>query len=107
MPGQQVLVSQQLPTSETVVFQGTPVTITGGSLCNTTAAAITVYLSVVIRGGTVGDGTHRIISGYSLAANDTLPLASYLGGMTLGTGDKISAYAGAAGVDLVLTGLLV
>jgi hypothetical protein len=69
------------------------------------AFAITVYLSLVQAGGTVGDGTHRVISGYSLAANDTLPLKEYIGGAMLGPGDRIAAYAGTAtAVDLVITG---
>lgn len=72
---------------------------------NTTAMAVTVYLSVVKTGGTIGDGTHRVISGYSLAANDTLSLHDYLASAMLGPGDAITAYAAAAGaVDLVITG---
>lgn len=104
----QVIVSQQLGTSDAAVYTvpaSTSVKVAQASLCNTTGTAVTVYLSLVQTGGTVGDGTHRVISGYSLAANDTLPLNGYIGGAMLGPGDKIAGYAGTAtAVDLVITG---
>jgi len=104
----QVLVSQQLATSEAAVYTcaaSTSVKVAQASLCNTTASAVTVYLSLVQTGGTVGDGTHRVISGYTLAAYDTLPLKDYIGGAMLGPGDKIAGYASTAtAVDLVITG---
>jgi len=104
----QVIVSQQLGTSDAAVYTvaaSTSVKVSQATLCNTTGTAVTVYLSLVQTGGTVGDGTHRVISGYSLAANDTLALADYIGGAMLGPGDKIAAYAGTAtAVDLVVTG---
>jgi hypothetical protein len=65
--------------------------------------AANVYLSVVRSGGTLGDGTHRIINGYALNANDTLALKEFIAGAMLGPGDVISGYA-TAPVDLVLTG---
>ena len=107
VPG--VLVSQQLGTSEVAVYTAAAnvhaVEVAHGTLCNTTASAVTVYLSLVKAGGTVGDGTHRVISGYSLAANDTQSLKDYLAGALLGPGDQIAAYASAAGsVDLVVSG---
>jgi hypothetical protein len=72
---------------------------------STYATAVTVYLSVIASGGTVGDGTHRIIHNYPLLGNDTLTLKDYLGGAMLGPGDAIAAYAAAANsVDLVITG---
>ena len=71
----------------------------------TTATAVTVYLSVIKSGGAVGDNTHRVISSYSLAANDSLALKDYLGGAMLGPGDAIAAYAQYAGaVDAIITG---
>lgn len=71
----------------------------------TTATAVTVYLSVIKTGGEVGDNTHRVISSYSLAANDSLALKDYLGGAMLGPGDMISALAQYAGaVTAVITG---
>src|SRR5690349_14424776 len=85
-----VLVSQQLGTSEVAVYTvgaAQSVKIAHGTLCNTTSSAVTVYLSIVKTGGTIGDGTHRAISGYSLAGNDTLPLRDYLAGAMLGPGD--------------------
>jgi len=104
----QVILSQQLGTAETALYTvpaATSVKIAQGSLCNITATAVIVYLSIVKTGGTVGDGTHRVISGYSLAANDTLPLRDYLAGAMLGPGDIIAAYAGtASAVDIVLSG---
>jgi hypothetical protein len=72
---------------------------------STFSAPASVYLSIVKAGGTVGDGTHRVIHNYSLAGNDTLALQEYLGGAMLGPGDMIAAYSSLAGaVDLVVTG---
>jgi hypothetical protein len=72
---------------------------------STFATPVTVYLSLVQTGGTLGDGTHRILNNYQLAANDTLTLKDYLGGHMLGPGDRIAAYASAASaVDLVVSG---
>ena len=106
LPG--VLLSQQLGASESALYTvaaGQRVEIAQGSLCNTTASAVTVYLSLVKAGGTVGDGTHRVISGYSLAANDTLSLKDYIGAAELGPGDIIAAYCSAgSAVDIVVTG---
>jgi hypothetical protein len=106
---QKLLVSQQLTaTTDTVVYTvpaGQAVKLAQGSLCNITASAVTVSLSLVQSGGTVGDGTHRVINGYSLAANDTLPLGDYLGGHMLGDGDKIVVTAGTVNaVDVVISG---
>jgi hypothetical protein len=104
----QVIVSQQMGTSDATIYAvpaGMSVKVTQATLCNTTASPVTVYLSLVQTGGTVGDGTHRVISGYTLAANDSLPLKDYIGGAMLGPGDKIAGYAGTAtAVDLVVTG---
>jgi hypothetical protein len=72
---------------------------------STYAIPITVYLSIVAAGGTLGDGTHRVIHGYTLAANDTLSLKDYIAGAMLGPGDIIAGYASLAGaVDIVATG---
>jgi hypothetical protein len=102
------LVSQQLATAEAALYTvpaATSTKIAQGSLCNTTASPVTVYLSIVKAGGILGDGTHRVISGYSIAANDTLPLGDYIGGHMLGPGDIIAGYAGTAtAVDLVVSG---
>ncbi|MCW3041541.1 MAG: hypothetical protein JWM31_3446 [Solirubrobacterales bacterium] len=106
---QKLLVSQQLTaTTETVVYTvptGQAVKLAQGSLCNITGSAVTVTLSLIQSGGTVGDGTHRVINSYSLGANDTLPLGDYLGGHMLGDGDKIAVTAGTANaIDVVLSG---
>ncbi len=104
------LVSQQLATSEAALYTvaaATTVKLAQGSLCNTTAGAVTVYLSIVKSGGTMGDGTHRVVSGYSIAANDTLPLEDYIAGHFLGPGDIIAGYAGTAtAVDIVISGVV-
>jgi hypothetical protein len=104
----QVLVSQQLTTSESAVYTvatGQSAKVTQGTLCNTTASAVTVYLSLIKAGGTMGDSTHRVISGYSLAGNDTLSLGDYIAGAMLGPGDAVAAYAGtASAVDLIISG---
>lgn len=104
----QVILSQQLATSEAALYTvpaATSVKVAQATLCNITASAVTVYLSIVKTGGTMGDGTHRVIAGYSIAANDTLSLKDYVGGAMLGPGDFIAGYAGtASAVDIVLTG---
>lgn len=72
---------------------------------STFAYAVQVHLSIVKSGGTLGDGTHRVICNYSLGANDTQSLKDYLASAMLGPGDTIAAYASAAAaVDLVITG---
>lgn len=82
------------------------VTISHGTICNTSALAVTVSMSVLPPGGTV-DGTHLAISNYSLAAGDTLSLKDYLDGATLGFGDSIWVTAGTANaVAVVLSGLV-
>ena len=66
---------------------------------------VTVSLSLVASGGTVGDGTHRVLNSYSLAVNDTLSLKDFISGAMLGPGDIIAGFAGTAtAVDLVVTG---
>lgn len=104
----QVLISQQLGTADTALFTtaaSTSVKITHGVLCNVTASPVPVYLSVIKSGGAVGDGTHRVIAGYSLAANDSLSLRDYLDGAMLGPGDIIAGYAAtASSVDIVISG---
>lgn len=102
---QALLVSQQITaTTETTVYTvpaNKAVKLAQGSLCNTTGAPVTVSLSLIPSGGTA-DGTHRVIAGYTLAANDTLPLGDYLGGHMLGSGDFISVFAGTANAVVVV-----
>lgn len=73
------------------------------SLCNTTGAAVTVNVSVVPSGGTAA-AANRVVSGYSLAAGDTLTMSDILGGALMGPGDFVSLNMSATGVSLVMTG---
>lgn len=105
-----VLVSQQVTsTTETAVYTvaaNQSVTIKSGVLCNVTGSPVTVSLSLVNSGGTA-DGTHRVISGYSLAAGDSLDLRGYVTGAVLGDGDIVSILVGTANaIDVVITGLV-
>ena len=106
----QILCSQQLAsTGETTVYTvpaSSTIKIAQGSLCNVSASAVTVSVSIIPSGGTA-DGTHRVIASYSLAANDTLTLKDYIGGALMGPGDFISVNAAtAAAVDVIITGTL-
>jgi hypothetical protein len=107
----QVLVSQQLAATETTQYTGpasSAVKLATATLTNTNAiggAAVTVSLSV-LKSGQTADGTHRVLSGYSLAAGDSTVLAE-LAGVFLGPGDFISAIAGTASVVvLVVSGVV-
>lgn len=104
----QILAAVQLGITDVAVLTvptAQSIKVAQATLCNTTATAVTVYLSLIPMGGTIGTTTHRVISGYSLAANDTLALDDYVAGAMLGPGDAIAAYAStAAAVDLVVTG---
>lgn len=73
------------------------------TLCNTTAAAVTVAVSIVPSGGTAGVA-NRVVSGYQIAANDTLSLSEILGGALMGPGDFVSLNFSATGVTLSMTG---
>ena len=106
----QVIVSGQLGTTDVALYTcpaNQSARLGTGTLCNVTASAVVVYLSIVKSGGVVGDGTHRIISAYSLAANDTLSLRDYLAGHYLGPGDMVAAFAAtASAVDAVLSAVV-
>lgn len=104
----QILYSGQLSTtSATSVYTvpaATTAKITQGTVCNTSAAVVTVSVSL-LKSGDTADGTHAVISGYSLAAGDTLTLKDYLGGAMLATGEAVSVTASTASVvDVVITG---
>jgi hypothetical protein len=77
-----------------------------GTIANISGSACTVGLSLVPSGGTVGDGTHKVIPDtYSLAAGDTLPLKDFLQDHVLGDGDIIAIHAGTANaLDVVISG---
>ena len=94
----------QVLTSALVVASGSEVTVytcpaatatvvATAWVCNTTGSAVTVSVSVVKNGGAAG-ASNRIVSSYSLAANDTLSLNPYLGGAMLGPGDFVTVNAG-------------
>lgn len=104
----QILYSGQISTtSATTLFTvpaATTVKVATMSLCNTSgsAVAVTVHLLQV---GQTADGTHSVISGYSLQAGDTLSLRDYIGGAMLATGEAIAVTIGTANVvDVVVTG---
>jgi hypothetical protein len=107
---QGIVVSTQLSsTSATSVYtvpSNSSATIKHGVLCNTSASAVTVSLSVVPSGGTAS-ASNRIISGVSLPANSSISLKNYLEGAQLGAGDFISVTASVVDVlTVVLTGVV-
>lgn len=89
------------------VPSGKAVKITSGSITNISGGAVTCGVSIVPAGGTVGDGTHKVVAdAFSLAAGDTLPLDVLVGAM-LGDGDIIGLHPSVANsVDIVLTGVV-
>lgn len=105
-----VLAGGQLASGETTIYTvpvvpASATKISSAVLCNTSAAAVTVSVAVVPSGGTV-DGTHRVVSGYSLAAGDSTTLPELVGAfLDAGAFVSINASAGAA-VDYLLTGVV-
>lgn len=104
-----ILASGQLAgTSATTIYTvpaASAAKIATAVLCNTTSSAVTVSVSVVPSGGTV-DGTHKIVSSYSLAGNDSTTLAE-LAGAFLDAGAFISVTAGTgSAVDYFLSGVV-
>jgi hypothetical protein len=104
----QILYSGQLSsTSATTIYTvpaATTAKIATATLCNTSASAVTVTIQL-LQSGQSADGTHAVISGYSLAPGDTLSLTGYIGGAMMATGESISVTAGTASVlDVVVTG---
>lgn len=105
----QVLASQQLPAAEAAIYTcpaNSAVKIANASVTNVSGAAVTLGIAVVKNGGTIGDGTHKIVPAtYSLPAGDTLPLKDLLGGHVLGPGDVIAAVCSSAtAADFVMSG---
>lgn len=102
----QVLVSQQLATSETTQYTcaaSTAVKLANATLTNTSGSGVTVSISVVKSGGTAGNA-NRVLSSYTVAAGDSLVIPE-VSGHVLGPGDFISAIAGTAtAVAFVLSG---
>ncbi len=105
----QVLYSGQMPNAEAALYTvpaATSVVLANASMCNVTAAAVTCSVAIVKSGGTVGDGTHKVVPiTYSLAAGNTLPLKDLIGNHMLGPGDIVAGVAGAASsIDFILSG---
>jgi hypothetical protein len=103
-----VLASQQLVSGDTTIHTvatNKAVKVTKMVLTNVTAAAVTVSVAIVPSGGAV-DGTHKVVSSYSLAANDSTVITE-VEGVFLGQGDFVSVNAGTgSAVDVLLNGLV-
>jgi 3-oxoacyl-(acyl-carrier-protein) synthase len=104
----QILYSGQLSTTSATTVYTAPASTTAKiatmTVCNTSASAVTLTVQL-LQSGQSADGTHAVISGYSLGANDTLSLTGYIGGAMLATAEAISVTAGTANViDVVITG---
>lgn len=107
MLGQVLYSGQPATTSATSIYtvpSSKTVKLATGTVCNTSGSAVTVSVSI-LKSGDTADGTHAIISGYSLAAGDTLSLKDYIGGAMLAEAEAVSVTVGTANViDVVLTG---
>lgn len=89
----------------TVPTSGSTV-IKHGTVCNISASSVTITAISVVPSGGTASGVHRVVSGYVLAANDTLSLTDYLAGCCLSAGDSIHAQAAtAAALDIIITGV--
>jgi hypothetical protein len=104
----QILYSGQLATTSATTLYTVPAATTAKiatmTVCNTTSSAVTITVAL-LQSGQSADGTHSVVSGYSLGANDTLSLTGYIGGAMLATGEAISVTAGtASAIDVVITG---
>lgn len=78
------------------------VKINEASATNTTGGALTLDVHVVPKGGSVGAG-NQVYKALALAAGATVHLAELVG-LELGAGDKITALASGAGVEISLSG---
>lgn len=103
-----ILASAQLGSGDTTVYTvpaSKAAKLAKLVLTNVTGAAVTVSVSIVPTGGTI-DGTHRVVSGYSLAAGDTTTVTE-VEGCWLGQGDLIAVTtSAAAAVDVLVSGLV-
>jgi len=103
-----ILASQQLASGDVTIYTvpaNKAVKLLKLVLVNTSASAVVVSVSVVPSGGTL-DGTHRVVSGYSLAANDST-IITEVEGVMAGAGDFLSVNAATgAAVDVMLSGLV-
>lgn len=105
--GQTLYSGQVASTSATAIYTvptGKTAKIASGTICNVSGSAVAVSMSI-LKSGDTSDGTHNIISGYSLAAGDTMSLKDYLVGAMLAEAEAISVTAGTANaLDVVITG---
>lgn len=104
----QILYSGQLATtSATSVYtvpSGKTAKVAQGTVCNTSGSTVNVTVSL-LKSGDTADSTHAVISGYPLAAGDTIALKDYIGGAMLAELEAISVTASTANViDVVITG---
>ena len=102
-----VLASAQLASGDTTVYTvgaSKAAKLAKLVLTNTSASAVTVSVSVVPSGGTV-DGTHKVVSAYSIAAGDSTAITE-AENIWLGAGDFISVNASAAtSINVLASGL--
>ena len=102
-----VLASTQLASGDTAVYTvpaSKAAKIATMSLTNVSTSAVTVSVSVHPSGSSI-DGTHKVVSGYALAANDSITISEVVG-CWLGTGDFLNVNVSAGtSVDVVVTGL--
>ncbi len=93
---------QGRPTTETTLYTAPDnVVVREILVCNTAATAGTVSLALVPAGGTA-DGTHRIIGGATVAANDTLVFDVV---QPLAIGDFLSAIVSATTMVVTISGI--
>ena len=103
-----ILASQQLASGDTTIYTvpaNKAAKLAKLALTNVSGAAVVVSVSVVPSGGAV-DATHRVVSGFSLAAGDSTTVTE-IEGCWLGQGDLVSVNASAAtAIDVLLSGLV-
>lgn len=103
-----ILASQQLASGDVTVYTvpaNKAAKLAKLVLSNVSAASVAVSVSIVPSGGAV-DGTHRVVSGYSLVAGDTTTITE-VEGCWLGQGDLVSINTSAAtAIDVLLSGLV-
>lgn len=102
-----VLASAQLASGENTVYTvgaSKAAKLAKLVLANVSASAVTVSASIVPSGGAV-DGTHKVVSAYSLAAGDSTVITE-TDNIWLGAGDFISVNASAAtAINVLASGL--
>lgn len=103
-----ILASQQLAPGDTTIYTvpaNKAAKLAKLVLTNVSGVAVTVSVSVVPSGASV-DGTHRVVSAYTLAAGDSTSVTE-IEGCWLGQGDLVSVNASAGtAVDALMSGLV-